>query len=815
MIAELYITPPQANYTTGKQRIAASVVTITPQMQYATVLTAFVETGWDVYYNEADTNSAIQMRADVRYWEDGVRKFWGRVKSIQRTIQDGIPGVLITATDKLDYLNEVLATYKPGSTPLYTFSRETPQLAHSNRTFTASYAYDGFRHVWYPNLDSFATHATANSGPYLSRAVANHTTTTGSTAHNATEIKLQQTYPGFAPSGFVTIHNDANNGHNCVQYDGCTYNQSNGYWYLNNCQWDKLGATTSFTAASGNAVYAVVSKRIHYGVLPRVQGDAGGTWETIIDSKYKINYDEGALSFTGAPLAMRGGGSNYASIRVSYATYDEEDAGNQLLLSTVFTEMLRIASDDLGPALSAPEFDVSFSPALVVSRITIDKPTYLGTFIRDLLAELGLNKGSTNDAIGFYYDSEADTICIKTLAQSATPDRIYNGEQSRYEECDVDDVYSAVCVQYETAGNYNLVSERRMWHPKSYDKTAGTYPRIVQYQHGDWVQHEAAWIANPHVSNLGYKQTAAGVQSSDYYWTDNDGNTSIGLFWGSDPGASKIVLYAWFPGTLSGGAESTTQPDDWTIDTVTIAYRLVGESQAYATGNARGTVVYYTSFTGATSANDTLAGAGGSAGTAMELSNNLRWEFTPGTIGEASYVKSATDLNITCQAIGIQIDGWLKVTEVTGLSPIYGTMIADIYVSGTQKRSETVKLKATYSTSTRDLVAPNSYAKLVDTTTGIHKTLILDIGPATRETALNLAWLQLLQSLALAQSRTYFLNSGGIDAGLGMPTVGETVQFSDGFIGLVDSATYTNDHGARSLEVRAINYNTTLFGAGV
>lgn len=826
--AKLTITSPQDS--TSEVTVATSYLKIDAQMDYPSTLTAVFDVDWETYQNEDDSDSPIQMRAYVEYRENSVYKFRGRIHTIERMIVGGVPQITITALDMLEELNEVMAVYMPSSTPYYVWSRETPALAISNQTLKAGYAYEGYRHVWYPEFPVFATDATANSGPWLSRAVSSTTTLGANITDVATEIKAGTSNAGFPPSGFASIQNDAGTNHEWFQYNGYTYNQSDGYWYFNNCVRGRLGSTAVAHTAP-QTIYSRISKRIHYSQAPRIQGNTGTVWETIPDSKYKINMEDGSISFSQDPLTMRGttdaSGTVYTAIRMTYSVYDEEDGTNQLKLSEVLSDLFGVEVDYLGPSThlpANPTLDASLTPDPIISRLVVDKPMLLGEFLRNLLSEMITSKsGTPQDAIGMWYDPETNKWCIKTLAQSAsaaTADRTYDSEQGRYEEVSIDEVYSAVVVRYTTSDDFNLLAQKRMWHPKSYD---ASWPRMYQINEGDFARHESTTLIHGgyHASNLGLRLTEGSGgyrnagQDNKYMWLDNNAVTGAGLMWNSSPSA-QVVLYAWFPGTLAGGSESATAPDLFYIDTVTIALRLVGTSAAYP-DNLRGTVYAYETFTGATSANDTLAGAGGSAGTPKEISSQLRFEHTPGNLNQTGFTRTVNGLNVPARAIGIQLDEALEITEMAG-GTVYGLMILDIYVSGTQYREAIVKLTDAYSTGSPDVVAPNSYDKLVDASIGNHRTLVIDVGPATREVALNLGWLQLLTSLALSQARTYTIESVGMDSGGGAPVLGETLAFSDGFYGICDSYSYEvvgQDGGRRTLTMRCVNYNTTLFGAGV
>jgi hypothetical protein len=172
----------------------------------------------------------------------------------------------------------------------------------------------------------------------------------------------------------------------------------------------------------------------------------------------------------------------------------------------------------------------------------------------------------------------------------------------------------------------------------------------------------------------------------------------------------------------------------------------------------------------------------------------------------------ADGLNIPSKGIIIKVRNLVRDDTNFGAAP-FGLKILDIYIEGRQQRSELMKLASAYSASATDLlVAPLSYAKIHDAATPQHHVQVLDIGTATREVAMSLAWLQLLQTLALSQTRVYTIDSTSLEME-GIAIVGETALMSDGFCGLIDNVRYhLGAGGTRELEIRLIDYNTTLFG---
>jgi len=202
----------------------------------------------------------------------------------------------------------------------------------------------------------------------------------------------------------------------------------------------------------------------------------------------------------------------------------------------------------------------------------------------------------------------------------------------------------------------------------------------------------------------------------------------------------------------------------------------------------------------------------------LDAALTQRWanldSTTEGNLNYETYVLRATNIYRNIKAVGLQFDGLIKNPEAAqqGLTG-WGFIVKDFRVWGVQRKQVFVSLSPSYSAGVTDVVvAPQSEAKLRDSTMGQHKCLEpLDIGPATRAVASNLGVLQLLQSLALTQTRNYGVESVALDEA-GSPRMGETELMPDGFSGLCDYAHLSYYEGARAVDMRLVNFATTLLG---
>lgn len=785
----LRIYPP--NRATQPVEVYAANIHIEAQAQYPAVLVAsFIPDNkdWELFRDETNTNTPVQTRAVVEYIEDGRRLFFGSLWSVRRDFAAKV--VTITAFDKLQVLNETYAIYDDGADLHYNFAITSPLLAITRVEMKAGYDYGyGFRDVWFPIFsDTDAWLSTTNSpSTTLGSAMAS-----GASPASGSRLKLGTAHSGLLPAGFVSIDSE------WIQYNGHAYDQTDGFWYIHDIQRGALGSTAAAHSA-GATVYGRILKRIFFRGPLRMEGYTGTAYEIIKREQYKVNYEEGHFAFSSDPLKLRTG-SDYTSIFGTYPVYDEE-GGGAVDLADWINDLLVTDPDAGGPGFDAAYTDtctpnISFANPITVTRIQIDKPTFVLDAIRDVASQLGLAKGTDQDALIWYYESNADEATFKTVAQNTTPDRLYTKEVRIDEEVNLENPKSAVLVRYESGSDFNLIGARRIWHPQAYLDDPPTYPRIGQLAGGAWGIGTDIAATYPHASNATYEAITGGPAGTIQLLLDNDATTGWGLFYDSDPGAG-VYLYGWFPGV------DEVTPDLYWLDKVSITFDVSGYTVDPAYFSV--TVYYYDTFTGSSTTTPPTPG------TAKPISERMTLEYTPGALNNPTVtITAGPDLFIQARAIGIKVDGFLKDVDNGDLFCI---KVKDIYASGKMVNHELVKLVSSYTSGSFDeLVAPLSTAKLRNALMGQHIGDMLDVGPATREVALNLAWLYLLQSLIMSQIREYHINT---EEGLlaGVPIISETLGMSDGFEGVCDYFLYVNDGGNRSLTVRLINYLTEVLGS--
>lgn len=780
----LTIYPPQS---TAGTVIRATSVDVTHRMSEPGVLTALIDYRYSTYASETTVTNPIQRRAYVTYQLGSQVRFRGSITDIRRVERNGEPYIEITATDKLGVLQETLALY--GTDAIW--SRYTPALAQTNAVLKQAPVIDN-RYVYYPDPDTATTAWLSTAAPGLPATTLGANITNSSPA-TGSQLKCATTHGGMPPSGFISIAA----GTEYIHYDGYNYNQADGYWYAQNITRGALD-TTAASATAGDAVYARICKRIHFSTFVLVEGYTGSAYEIIQQGNYKIQYEDGSFAFSQDATTLRANASPYSSLRGNYAVYDEEGAG-VLNFSAVAEDILETDPSYGGVGFSASYTDtcrpdVVISPEIVLPRVTVPKPMYAYDVLRGILTDLQLLKGGTNDLVGLWYDAHNDKLCIKSLAQGAST-RHYTKFTGMEAELNTTDLYSSVHAQYEYGGDFNLAATSRFWHLATSAAPGGAVPYVYQKVKGTW-QASAVSLFYPAVYNCTQNTTLAGEGPVNLL-TSNDSNNGIALVWDAAAAADKY-FYAYFPG----------DPDTYFVDTVEVVFDVVGESASAGDPEFSATIYGYTSYT---------AGNPPTVSGEVSLSQALTCHLTPGTAADTpeyrAFSVKAENLFVPCKAIGIKINNPKKFT--TGPTGKYGFAIMEIRVNGTRYQQSQIKLAGSYiAGQTDNIVAPNSRAALVSAKQGQHKLGLLEIGPASREVARNLAWLQLLQSLALAQTRNYTIAGAPIET-QGVPELGDTIDMGDGFTGLVNYVHETSDADNVTVDVQLTNYNTTLLGAGV
>ncbi|MDQ3022954.1 MAG: hypothetical protein M3R04_01020, partial [bacterium] len=626
---------------------------------------------------------------------------------------------------------------------------------------------------------------------------------------SGSRLRLSQQHSGLPPAGFASI------GGEWIEYNGYAWDPGDQFWYIHNIRRSSLGTAPAPHAIS-DTVHSRLCKRIDPRGRIKLEGNNGGVWELIqLGGHCAPQWESGGFAFAEVPTALGSGGATYSAIRATYTVFDEENAA-ALKLSDVLGDVL--SSD---PALGGPGFGCAFvdsatvgiavTPDPVLTRVVVPRKTRALTFIRGLLEELALARGTADDAVLLRYDAHSDEVRIESVAQAGSPARMYYGEAQRSEEVTLEGLKSAQLTEYELGTPFNLISSRRIWHTVvglfgSGAPPGGAVPAAFQKVAGAWYGP----LALAPIGTFNFSQEIVpGVPGAANLLTDNDETSGVALLWDTLQ-AADVHLLAWFPGATA------TAPDTYYITKLAAAFDLTGLGAGVAAGAIADLdfeFVVYDSFTGSTTATAPTTGS------AQPLSVKASVQFSAGALSQQLRVEADIPY-IPGRAVGLRINGYLDAAfAAAGFR--YGFALSDLAVYGVTLKHELVRLTGIYTSGdSATLVAAVAAAKLVDVHMGQLDIGEQSIGPATREVARNMGWIALLQSLAQSRSRTYAVRSKALDRE-GIARVGETVEFEAGsaalcggetFTGVIDSATYTIAAGRRELTVRAVDYASEISG---
>lgn len=682
--------------------------------------------------------------------------------------------------------------------PLLIWQDYTPSLQVTNADLYPGVFYDnGFRDVWW--LPASETNAWLPDGSCAQ-------STLGDSMPNNDDpiptLKLSQTPPNFLTTGFVKI------GSEVCQFNGCIYNDADGYFYLHDVRRARLG--TGYAAHSpGATVINIISRRVHFDTPVLIEGYTGSAYEPIPEADhFEVNVTTGSINFSQDPLTMRGNGLGYASVRAKQIAFYDETGSGKLTLAQVITSVY-----EANPELGGPGFrsgytdtcrvDVSDLPEIVLTSVRCDHEQYADDFITRLLSETDLRKGTDTDLVLKHYNSRNDRMTFKGVQQipdDQDADRYYDTLTSQSDVFDLSDAKTLVYAAYTQGADTNLFACERFWNTPAGDQQIGavTPPYAYVLEGGVW---QRAGIAFPGSFNISKSTGALGSTTGPKQrLTDNDPTSGIAVCWDTAP-AAGIHFYAWFPGV------DNVTPDMYLLRNLAVVLEGVGISDAAARFGV--TLYYYTEFTGSTSTTPPTAGTPHFLGRAMAR------RYGEGTMSLATIpIESPDGMLIRARAIGIKIEGYLQGSQ---WDDRFGVAILDMRATGSTEQQALAMLKAQYSAADRNTVtAMQSTRKLRNSSMGQHKVQLLNVGPGTRESAAQLAQTQLVTSLLLTAVREVEIDTDALDQS-GVADVGETVEFADGFRGICDSWTYDEDgpSNTRSLSLRVINFNAGIVGREV
>ena len=779
---------------TGGTAISAfpSSVRYTGEISEASVIYMLFETGWDKYLDEDDITNPIQTNSVVtwtRTSDNGSEVIWRGYIASKRLIEGGPQAEQVfevVAYDKIGKLRKTIASIDGERI----FTQTTPGVAISNRTFKQASAMGDALFPFYPEP--------GDGDPWIPSASSNTTTLYtdgGGTAltAGATTIIATTSQSGILPMGFIRLDTE------WVQYDGYDNTAVGSRYQFKNCTRGALG-TTAAEHAETSTIYERLSQKIHPTVAIIAEGynTDDSAWEPLPSEYYAVQPHEGRLDFTYDILDFPSGSSTYNNVRTSYAVFDE-DSGSAVDLGTVTTSVLTETHVNGGPEFT-DGVDLTVGTdldSIKISRVRVDEPVSTITFVQNLIDELGLAKGTDEDALGIWFDHPNNKLIVDAVEQkaAASADFIFSGMTRRDRDITIDDTFSGQLIVYNSGQNENLVSTERAWHPQVGDTIGDNSKEVDFILHIDDTDGEKSLITGWWDN----RTTATGHNNYTNRMFDGRPDSGWGLHVGNgSPGDAADVLYLWFDDAL----------DSFTVDTISVLIDCRRFSHT--------TDPFHIEILGIDANFDKTDPTNIPGANKIAMSGELDLRFKNGVLDQFNEIElSAKDMGIELQGIVIRFNGM----ATHGSGPVGNTnmrlaLIREIKVTGHLNKSVFVSLtnSTTVTNDATTLYAPLTYNKLLQYYSGADHIApqvdILKIGQSSYNAAVSLGRLALLQKLGYKALRQYELV--GYLENYDLPTLGDTATFSDGFTGVVVGIQFTVSRGVETLSLRVLDFTDTL-----
>lgn len=785
-----------------------------------TTLTATFQTRFDVVSMESDPANPLQLKSYCEVLRFGVREWRGLIFSRKVLLDSGgLRTVEIQAIDIVGWLRRVLACWQGNGKNEYYFTLATPGLVQTSINLFQLDAIGDAQYVYAPEFDDSADPSTGDP-PVTSMWLPNA---------NSNTVQISEDIDGtFAdgdsirgpvvgslgassmlPGGIIRITTGGVTEY--IQYDGYI-DRSDGFWYFNNIKRGVCG-TSAIDHDNGDDAYQCQSKRVDLRGIIELTGTGAGGTDVIEDKHYELNPDDGFIYFSGNPgLIAPDDDEPYTSFDLDeYTVFDETNtaaftSGGRLLMSYLFEQLLE--STGGGPAFTGADYEVSISPDIVLTRVHLgdNNTPEGGEFLLDLfekiLAEQGLNKGSTTDAIGILDSPSANKVKIKSITQADTPTLDSLGHPFIFEtaravsgDTSLESINGAIMVNYRSAQPRNLASAARSWFSElqggtGFEDSVGSNTEIpIGYQVQPASDSDPSWGAvGTGFSNVNHQGA--------HLMFDGNENTAYGLAWltAENPGSDCEVFYFHFSDTLD---------ESFNIKRIRINYDIASSSNATNLASLR--VYGLRGFVpGTTSAAPTYTER-------VDLSYALRQKYKEGdTTRYDNAILEADNIGVDCEAIvlvwdGMPIDGSHRVARIREVR-VEGAVNRQVLVQITDQDSALIDgFDSTY------IYAPLTYAKIYDAKTGLALIDRINVGAASYNAAVSFGRLALVQALALSQVQDFLITTRF----RAIPDFGDTVMFFPGtpeeFIGVVISKSYQCDN-EESLTLGVIDFRSEIFG---
>lgn len=645
-------------------------------------------------------------------------------------------------------------------------------------------------------------------------------------------LKLTQEYRALLPTGTIRIYHAADDTSHDFIYDGYL-RKDDGYWYIENLYaLPPYQVSYSFTFSIGDEVLQLVQKKISPHAAILVEGlpvDSPLDYVALPNTDYQVNVEEGRIEFPyeienlivyqdvyNGELNPRQG---YSALRISCSLFDElnakvvklKDVAYNVFTAPIFEGGMGLTynlldEDDVTNTVSFGQF-----PYIGLTRVSITEPTPALEVLSNLSAEIGFDTDKIN-VISQYYDSQSNKMCYKAISQAESTDisddYIYEEAYQIENDYSLEDIYSAVCVKYQLPLEYNLINPVR-----SYGLIIGEDGHEILGGSGsDFIGSESEGVTRTDYM-LADKEDAAGWINIDFTGssdrvqrtgltnliTDNQLSTGWGFAWSNDPGTNVFPWFWWF--------NSEDSPINKTFNIKKVKITFDFRTKTFNPDPIDVQIMGIREFTPPSYVGGSLITPPDAAPTTtnvfpLHAALSYKAQGEGDTKGLGSVTLEADDIYEDCQALTLKVDGWAKKSG-------WIIRIRNIEVYGNPVRSALIRLTGAGSTDSGYSFyrADKSYVKLITSDSPTYKVKILDIGTSTKNGALSLGRLALLQSLVLAKQRTYLLPSTTV------PVLGTTVRVPDTdgiFEGVVIGAGFEAENGDGSLTLRLLNLNDEL-----
>jgi len=468
-------------------------------------------------------------------------------------------------------------------------------------------------------------------------------------------------------------------------------------------------------------------------------------------------------------------------------------------LRGILTAVLSESIVNLGPGLVAgTSFEIGASLGdIKITRVRLSKVTNTWDFIRNLLDEIGLNKGASEDAIGIYYDHTNSIIKIEAVDQksAALADQALYGMTLIDRDHTLSTVSSAINVQYSAGQNSNLAAWQRTWHVAKGDVIGGKTCGGFYYMEKESTEGASRIFVQETTNNSAFTPLMFdNIDASGY-------GISI-LSTTGDPTEADLI-YHWFNGDLAEAIideiEIILDARNISIETNPYHFRILGIKKFDEPISGGG--VDWT-------ADPTTIVSVTNPDSIVEISGALDLRFPSGSTAAYGKVKLGAK-NIGVKLVGL-VDRWYGMAQIEQGGNQRIGMIKELSVRGFTTRtvrvqltnSDAVALDSTY------LYAPLAYNKLLRYYSGAahisHQVSNLEIGQATYDSAISLGRLALLQGLAYKQSRFYEIQAHLEN--INIPNLTKTVTCADGFTGVLISRHYSAASGFEHFSCRVLDF---------